>query len=95
VKYSHDRWINDMGQVNIIPYLNNKTGDPHKALYWRFWDQSAIRMGNWKFLKAGSREFLFNVEADDHETKNLITKKLSFLIVSMINARQTCLRIIK
>jgi len=64
----------ELDGVNIIPYLNNKTEDPHKALYWRFWDQSAIRMGNWKFLKAGHREFLFNVETDAHETKNLITE---------------------
>jgi len=59
--------------VNIIPYLTgDKKGEPHEALYWRFWYQSAIRMGDWKFLKAGSREFLFNVETDEHENKNLI-----------------------
>jgi arylsulfatase A-like enzyme len=64
----------ELDGVNIIPYLTgDKKGDPHDALYWRFWDQSAIRMGDWKFLKAGSREFLFNVETDDHETKNLIS----------------------
>ena len=63
----------ELDGVNLIPYLNGeKRGDPHKALYWRFWDQSAIRMGDWKFLKAGQREFLFNVSADDHETKNMI-----------------------
>ncbi len=60
--------------TNIIPYLTgDKKGDPHKALYWRFWDQSAIRMGDWKFLKAGNREFLFDVESDEHENNNLIT----------------------
>ncbi|MDH3699596.1 MAG: sulfatase-like hydrolase/transferase [Flavobacteriaceae bacterium] len=59
--------------VNIIPYLTgDKKGEPHEALYWRFWYQSAIRMGDWKFLKAGPREFLFNVETDEHENKNLL-----------------------
>ena len=59
--------------VNLIPYLSGvKNGEPHEVLYWRYWSQSAIRMGDWKFLKAGSREFLFNVETDDHENKNLI-----------------------
>ncbi len=63
----------ELDGVNIIPYLTgDKKGDPHEALYWRFWSQSAIRMGDWKFLKAGSREFLFNVETDEHENKNLI-----------------------
>ncbi len=65
----------ELDGTNIIPYLNGtKNGDPHKALYWRFWDQSAIRMGDWKFLKAGNREFLFDVESDEHENNNLISQ---------------------
>lgn len=65
--------VEELDGVNLIPYLNGeKRGAPHEALYWRFWDQSAIRMGDWKFLKAGQREFLFNVSTDEHETKNLI-----------------------
>ncbi len=63
----------ELDGVNIIPYLTgDKKGNPHEALYWRFWSQSATRIGDWKFLKAGSREFLFNVETDEHENKNLI-----------------------
>jgi len=65
----------ELDGVNIIPYLNeSKKGEPHEALYWRFWDQSAIRMGDWKFLKAGDREFLFKVETDEHENTNLIAE---------------------
>ena len=65
----------ELDGINIIPYLNGeKKGEPHEALYWRFWDQAAIRMGDWKFLKAGDREFLFNVETDEHELKNLISQ---------------------
>jgi arylsulfatase A-like enzyme len=63
----------ELDGINIIPFLSgDKKGEPHDALYWRFWDQSAIRVGEWKFLKAGSKEFLFNVETDEHENKNLI-----------------------
>ena len=59
--------------VNLIPYLNEeKTGNPHKAMYWRFWGQRAVRMGNYKFLKAGNMEYLFDVSAPDHENKNII-----------------------
>lgn len=59
--------------VNLIPYLTGEAeGSPHEALYWRFWEQSAIRKGNWKFLKAGPREFLFDLSTGDHETVNLI-----------------------
>jgi arylsulfatase A-like enzyme len=65
--------VKEFDGVNIIPYLKGEIKeDPHEALYWRFWDQSAIRMGDWKFLKSGKREFLFNVETDDHEKTNLI-----------------------
>lgn len=65
----------ELDGTNIIPYLNgDKKGDPHEALFWRFWDQSAVRIGDWKFLKAGHREFLFNVESDEHEKNNLIAE---------------------
>lgn len=63
----------ELDGVNLIPFLNgDKTEDPHENLYWRFWDQSAVRTGDFKYLKAGSREFLFNVANDDHENVNLI-----------------------
>lgn len=60
--------------VNLVPYLAYaKEGEPHDALYWRFWTQSAIREGKWKFyyLKHGVR-MLFDMESDEHETRNLI-----------------------
>ena len=31
-------------------------------------------MGDWKYLQAGEREYLFNVETDAHENENLIGK---------------------
>ena len=38
--------------VNLLPYLNGqKSGVPHEALYWRFGQQMAIRMGDWKLVK--------------------------------------------
>lgn len=64
---------NELDGVNIVPYLTNeKKGEPHEQLYWRFWDQVAIRIGDMKFLKAGKREFLFGVFGDVHESKNTI-----------------------
>ncbi|MGB5820308.1 MAG: sulfatase/phosphatase domain-containing protein [Saonia sp.] len=67
--------IKELDGVNLIPYLNGtKSGVPHEALFWRFWDQSAIRMGDYKFLKAGNREYLFNLATSEHENKNLIAQ---------------------
>ena len=59
--------------VNLLPYLNGeKQGDPHEALFWRFWQQAAVREGDFKYMTAGKREFLFNLASEEHETKNLI-----------------------
>jgi arylsulfatase A-like enzyme len=63
----------ELDGVNLIPYLTGeKDGIPHEVLYWRFFEQSAIRMGEWKFLKAGPREFLFNLGPQGIEKENLI-----------------------
>ena len=63
----------ELDGTNLIPYLNNtKKGDPHQALFWRFWGQSAVRMGDYKFLKSGKHEYLFDVTSAAHENKNLI-----------------------
>lgn len=65
----------ELDGVNLIPFLSGtQKGPPHEALYWRFWNQSAIRMGKWKLLKAGDSEWLFNVNSKKHERKNLIGK---------------------
>ena len=42
----------DLDGVDLIPFLTDtKKGEPHKYLFWRFWSQSAVRKGNYKFLK--------------------------------------------
>ncbi len=67
--------IKELDGVNLIPYLNNDIkGSPHEALYWRFWQQTAIREGDFKYLKQKDREFLFNLKADISETTNLIAQ---------------------
>ena len=60
--------------VNLMPFLTGKnTNSPHAALYWRFWDQAAVRAGQWKYIQAGSAaKYLFDVTTDEHEKKNLI-----------------------
>lgn len=60
--------------VDLIPFLDGTKGDaaPHLDLFWRFWDQSAIRSDRWKLLIAGKRKFLFDLESKEHERRNLI-----------------------
>ncbi len=77
--------------VDLMPYLTKKTEDaPHKALYWRFGKQIALRMGDWKLVKApgangGQSEelgkadtvgaHLYNLKKDIGETENLAEKE--------------------
>lgn len=59
--------------VNLLPYLRGeKEGPPHSFLCWRWIGQTAIRKGKWKFLQCEDRKYLFNLEEDLSEKKNLI-----------------------
>lgn len=65
----------DLDGVDLLPYLRGETADPgDRALYWRFWNQAAIRKGQWKYLLAGNREYLFDMH-NNHEHENLIRQK--------------------
>jgi arylsulfatase A-like enzyme len=60
--------------VNLMPFLAGKNaGPPHAALFWRFWNQAAVRSGQWKYLQAGNAgEFLFDLSTDVNEKRNLL-----------------------
>jgi uncharacterized sulfatase len=59
---------------NIVPFLSGKAEAPQRALYWRWIAQAAVRDGRWKFLRGGQRDYLFNLEEDMGETKNLLAE---------------------
>ena len=64
----------ELDGVNLIPYLRGeRDGAPHDALYWRWVAQGAIRVGDWKYLRGGAREYLFNLRNDPEEKRNLMT----------------------
>lgn len=62
--------------VNLLPFLRGtKQEEPHDDLYWKFWNQSAVRSGKWKYLQiASGAGFLYDLENDLEETRNLIEK---------------------
>jgi len=43
-------------------------------LYWRWSGQLAIRKGEWKYIALEDREYLFNLDQDISESKNLLSK---------------------
>lgn len=60
--------------VNLLPYIQGENKDaPHDKLYWRFGQQTAIRSGDWKLVKAnpGLETLLVNVTNDIGESKDL------------------------
>ena len=77
--------------VNLLPYLTGEnSGTPHDALYWRFGQQVAIRMGDWKLVKGAGMEGitvernekagmtgaeLYNLKADIGEKTNLAAQE--------------------
>ncbi|MCB1226940.1 MAG: sulfatase-like hydrolase/transferase, partial [Verrucomicrobiales bacterium] len=62
--------------VNLVPFLTGqKAGPPHETLYWRWIAQSAIREGDWKLLRGGEREYLYNLAEDLEEKHNLASQE--------------------
>lgn len=62
----------DMDGVNLIPYLSDNS-KAERSLYWRFWNQAAIRKGKWKYIRlADEKEYLFDLSSEQHETANLL-----------------------
>jgi arylsulfatase A-like enzyme len=72
--------------VNLLPYLSGqKSGAPHDALYWRFGEQMAIRVGDFKLVRYDSNvdtrtgkmhqpvtaPKLYNLASDIGESKDL------------------------
>jgi len=61
---------------NLLPVLTGAAPPHARTLYWRYKanDQAAVRDGNWKYLKLGGREHLFDVVADPRERAELQEK---------------------
>jgi arylsulfatase A-like enzyme len=75
--------------IDLLPYVSGaKTGTPHEALYWRFGQQMAIRMGDYKLVRydrnadtlsgagnQGATETkLYNLASDIGEASDLAAK---------------------
>ncbi|MEW4490380.1 sulfatase-like hydrolase/transferase [Thalassoglobus sp. JC818] len=62
--------------VDLLDYVTGPNENlPQRQLFWTFWNQSAVRSGDWKYLRLGdAREFLLNLNSDPEESSNLIDK---------------------
>lgn len=65
---------NDLDGINLLPFfLGHKKGPPHSFLCWRWIAQTAIRRDSWKYIHCEDREYLFNLEEDIAEKRNVIS----------------------
>jgi arylsulfatase A-like enzyme len=67
--------LSGLDGIDLMPALTSDDNYLNsRSLYWRFWQQAAIRKGKWKYLRAGLiREYLFDMESVLNEKENLIT----------------------
>ena len=61
--------------IDLLPILAaGEDKAPARDLYWRFWNQAAVRSGSWKLLRTGDgRKMLFDLSQDPEEQRNLLT----------------------
>ncbi|MCB1205740.1 MAG: sulfatase-like hydrolase/transferase, partial [Verrucomicrobiae bacterium] len=65
----------ELDGIDLMPFLTGERKEaPHEALYWRWMAQSAIREGNWKLLRGGEREYLYDLSTDIEEKDNLAAR---------------------
>ena len=62
--------------VDLMPYLiGGDDSAPHEDLFWRFWNQAAMRSGRWKYIYLpDGRTYLFDMASAEHEHENRIAR---------------------
>ena len=62
---------------NLLDVITGKAQPHPRQLFWRYKaaDQAAFRDGDWKYLKLGKAEWLFNLALDEHERANYAQKE--------------------
>ena len=52
---------------DMWPILRGDRAAYERSLFWRFRTQDAARIGNWKYLNDGKKEYLFDLSVDERE----------------------------
>jgi len=70
--------------MDLMPVLTGKQSEVERTLFWRIFQRrqhSAVRDGNWKWLRdENGEEYLFNLNNDPSEKNNLKQKHPSILL---------------
>jgi arylsulfatase len=67
------RAIKPMVGKSLLPVFKGQEREAHEALYWQFSIAKAVRQGEWKLVRSGSKNpwALYNMENDPTEMKDL------------------------
>jgi arylsulfatase A-like enzyme len=60
--------------VNLLPVLRGEVSEFARTVFWRTQDMGAARSGDWKYVRWGNHEYLFNLSDDETENANSILK---------------------
>ncbi len=62
--------------LNLLPQLRGNASPLDRTIFWRFkaGEQGAVRQGEWKYVRLGGKEHLFNIVADPRERAMLQEK---------------------
>ena len=52
---------------DLLPVIKGERAAYERSLFWRFRSQEAARIGKWKYLNSGEREYLFDLSVDEKE----------------------------
>ncbi|HMR85023.1 MAG TPA: sulfatase-like hydrolase/transferase [Niabella sp.] len=66
----------DEDGINLTPYVTQQPGAyPQRYFFWRFWNQSAVRHGKWKYISLSNQhQFLFEIDKDPSEQNNVLAR---------------------
>ncbi|MBC3764922.1 sulfatase-like hydrolase/transferase [Neptunicella marina] len=76
LKLAGETDLSELDGVDLFPTLTGNENPvlSSRPLFWKFYNQRAVREGRWKYLQAGiKREYLFDIENDPTEKINLIS----------------------
>jgi arylsulfatase A-like enzyme len=63
--------------VNLLDVITGRSAPQSRRLFWRYKaaTQSALRDGNWKYLKIRANEYLFDLGSDERERANFARRE--------------------